>query len=42
MKQVGINGQFYNVPEEVAEQFSKFIRQSKAKDKKMAAGLERE
>lgn len=32
MEKVNINGQLYNVDVEVAEQFSKFIRRSKAKD----------
>jgi hypothetical protein len=37
-----INNQNYDVHEEVAEQFSKFIRRSKTKDEQLAAGAERE
>ena len=42
MDTVNINGQPYEVHEEVAEQFSKFIRRSKAQDEQIAAGLDRE
>lgn len=42
MTTVDINGQCYDVHEEVAEQFSKFIRRANSKDKEIAAGLERE
>lgn len=42
METVNINGQSYEVHEEVAEQFSKFIRRLKDKDELIAAGLDRE
>ena len=42
MTAVNINGQSYEVHEEVADQFSKFIRISKAKDADILAGLKRE
>jgi hypothetical protein len=42
MATVSINSQEYEVHEDVAEQFSKFIRRSKAKDAEIEAGLDRE
>lgn len=42
MATVNINSQSYEVHEEVAEQFSKFIRRAKSKDREIASGLERE
>ena len=42
MAKVCINGQYYEVHEEVAEQFSKFIRRSNSANVDLIAGIDRE